>query len=176
MNPGQNIIQNAYFVNDIDAAIDRWHALWGIGPFLVRRHIVFERVTYRGVPASIDLSAAFAQAGPVQIELLAQHDESPSAFHDMFAPGTEGLHHVAMMPDNYAQAIAHYTRLGYPVAGEVHSAGGRGAAFIDTRPLLGHMTEIYVPSDGLTQLYRDVAAAAATWDRRQLRIEQSLPR
>ena len=173
MNPGQNIIQNAYFVNDIDAAIDRWHALWGIGPFLVRRHIVFQSVTYRGASASIDLSAAFAQAGPVQIELIAQHDESPSAFHDMFAPGTEGLHHVAIMPDNYAQTIAHYARLGYPVAGEVHSAGGRGAAFVDTRPLLGHMTEIYVPGEGIAQLYRDVAAAAATWDRRQLRIERS---
>jgi|GEM_PF-1836135 len=35
----QQLIQNAYVVNDIDAAIERWHALWGIGPFFVRRHI-----------------------------------------------------------------------------------------------------------------------------------------
>lgn len=172
MNPiTQHIIQNAYLVNDIDQAIERWHGLWGLGPFFVRRHIVFASVTYRGKPSKIDMSAAYVQAGPVQVELVAQHDDSPSAFRDMFAPGSEGLHHVAMIPDNYEQTVTHYTALGYPVAAEVLTAGGRGAAFLDTRPLLGHMMEVYMPGDGIKALYRDVAAAAASWDRRQLKME-----
>ena len=171
MNAGQNIIQNAYLVNDIDQAIERWHGLWGIGPFFVRRHIVFASVVYRGAPSRIDMSAAYVQAGPIQVELVTQHDNSPSAFRDMFAPGTEGLHHVAMIPVNYGEMIAHYTGLGYPVAAEVRTAGGRGAAFLDARPLVGHMMEVYVPGDGITALYRDVAAAAASWDRRRLKIE-----
>ncbi len=172
MNPiSQHIIQNAYLVNDIDQAIERWHGLWGIGPFFVRRHIQFESVKYRGAASKIDMSAVYVQAGPVQIELVAQHCDSPSAFRDMFAPGAEGLHHVAMLPENYEEAMAHYTSLGYPVAAEVRTAGGRGAGFLDTRPLLGHMMEVYVPGEGINALYRDVAAAAANWDRKQLKIE-----
>ena len=171
MSAAQHIIQNAYVVNDIDQAIERWHGLWGIGPFFVRRHIVFSSVVYRGAPASIDMSAAYVQAGPIQVELVTQHNNAPSAFRDVFAPGSEGLHHVAVLPENYDTLISHYTGLGYPVAAEVRTAGGRGAAFVDTRPMLGHMMEVYVPGDGIVALYRDVAAAAASWDRRQLKIE-----
>ena len=171
MQTVQQIIQNAYLVNDIDQAIARWHGLWGIGPFFVRRHIQFASVVYRGAASTIDMSAAYVQAGPIQVELVSQHDHSPSAFRDMFAAGAEGLHHVAVLPENYDQMIAHYTRLGYPLAAELRTAGGRGAGFLDTRPLLGHMMEVYVPGEGIKALYRDVAAAAASWDGRQLKIE-----
>ena len=171
MSFSHRLIQNAYVVNDIDEAIERWHGLWGIGPFFVRRHIVMPHVMYRGKPATIDMSAVYVQAGPTQVELVQQHCASPSAFHDMFAPGQEGLHHVAVIPDNYDRLVAHYVARGYPVAAEVRTAGGRGAAFIDTRPMLGHMMEVYIPGEGIEALYRDVAAAAASWDRRQLKVE-----
>ncbi len=165
------LIQNAYLVNDIDVAIQQWHALWGLGPFFVRRHIVMQQVMYRGAVSSIDISAVYVQAGPIQVELVQQHCSSASAFRDMFPAGQEGLHHVAVIPDDYDQTLADYQALGYPVATEVRTASGRGAAFIDTRPMLGHMVEVYIPGDGIHQLYRSVAAAAASWDHKQLTIE-----
>ena len=171
MTFSHKIIQNAYYVVDLDQAIERWHRLWGIGPFFVRRHIVLPEVTYRGVPAQLDMSAAYVQAGALQIELVTQHNAAPSAFRDVFAPGQEGLHHVAVIADDYLAMLAHYAALGYPVATELRTAAGRGAAYIDTRPLLGHMTEVYLPNDNLVALYREVAAGAASWDRRVLRIE-----
>ena len=164
-------IQNAYYVSDLDEAIGRWHHLWGIGPFFVRRHIVLPFVTYRGAPAQLDISAAYVQAGPIQVELVTQHNDAPSAFRDMFAVGQEGLHHVAVIPDDYHALIAHYAASGFPVATELRTASGRGASYVDTRPMLGHMTEIYPPSESLNALYRDVAAAAAAWDRKVLKIE-----
>lgn len=165
------IVQNAYVVGDLDQAIAQWHGLWGIGPFFVRRHIVLEQVLYRGQPAELDFSAAYVQAGPIMVELVEQHDDRPSAFRDMYAPGQQGLHHVAVVPDDYDQWIAHYAALGYPLAGEMRTASGRGAAFVDTRAALGHMTEVYRPGAGLEALYREVASAAAGWDRRALTIE-----
>lgn len=168
---GLGIIQNAYVVNDIDRAIERWHASWGTGPFIVRRHIVMEQVLYRGAPAALDISAAFVQAGPVQIEFICQHNDAPSAFRDAFAPGQEGLHHVAVMPDDYQASVAHFVALGFPVVTELRTRSGRGASFVDTRPMLGHMLEIYPRSDGLTALYQLVASQAANWDRQQLKIE-----
>lgn len=168
---GQGIIQNAYVVADIDRAIDRWHALWGTGPFIVRRHIQMHEVWYRGSPTKLDISAAFVQAGPVQIEFICQHDDSPSAFRDAFPPGAEGLHHVAIMPEDYRATVDRFVAMGYPVATELRTRSGRGASFVDTRPMMGHMVEIYPVSDGVLGLYRRVAEEAARWDGRTLKIE-----
>ena len=33
----QRVAQNAYHVADLDAAIDRFHRVLGVGPFFVRR-------------------------------------------------------------------------------------------------------------------------------------------
>jgi hypothetical protein len=164
-------VQNAYYVEDLDAAIERWHRTWGLGPFFVRRHIALHGVTYRGQPADLDISAAYVQAGDIQVELVTQHDARPSAFRDAFPPGREGFHHVAVIPDDYAGTLAHYQSLGFPVVTELRTASGRGAAYVDTRALFGHMVEVYWPSEGLTRLYRDVAEAARGWDGRQLIVE-----
>jgi catechol 2,3-dioxygenase-like lactoylglutathione lyase family enzyme len=164
-------IQNAYYVRDIDAAIRRWHALWGLGPFFVRRHIDLPDVRYRGKPATLDITAAYVQAGPIMVELVTQHDDAPSAFREMFRADEEGFHHVAVLPDNYDELLALYAAQGFSVVTELRTASGRGAAYVDTRPMLGHMVEVYWPSDGLLRLYRDVEAAAANWDGRELVIE-----
>lgn len=164
-------IQNAYVVADLDVAIERWHALWGIGPFLVRRHIDLPFVSYRGQPGQLDISAAYVQAGDIMIELVEQHDSSPSAFREVYAHGEEGFHHVAVIPDDYDGLVAHYARAGCPLVTELRTASGRGAAYVDARRLVGHFVEIYWPSDGLHQLYSQVAAVAAGWDGRQLKIE-----
>jgi hypothetical protein len=169
--PRLAIVQQAYYVRDLDTAIERWHGLLGIGPFFVRRHIALSEVRYRGRPSSLDISAAYVQAGPIQLELVTQHDDVPSGFRDMYAGDAEGLHHVAVIPEDYAGLIARYESIGCPVTTELRTASGRGAAYVDTRALNGHMLEVYLPNEGLRALYRDVAEAAATWDGRQLVIE-----
>jgi catechol 2,3-dioxygenase-like lactoylglutathione lyase family enzyme len=171
MNFRHRTIQNAYYVADIDAAIDRYHRLWGLGPFLVRRHIALPSVTYRGQPVALDISAAYVQAGPIMVELVTQHDDSPSAFREMFAPGEEGFHHVAVIPDDYDRVLAEYASAGFTVVTELRTASGRGAAYVDARPMLGHFVEVYWPSEGLNALYCEVAERAERWDGRQLVIE-----
>lgn len=167
----QPVIQNAYVVNDLDEAMQRWHALWGLGPFLVRRHMAMAQVLYRGAPSRLDMSAAFVQAGPLQLELVQQHCQTPSAFRDMFAPGAEGFHHVAVQAPDPQQALAHYRARGCAPVTELRTASGRGAVLVDTRPLLGHMTEVYLSPDLTLDFYRQVAEAAAQWDGRQLSVE-----
>jgi hypothetical protein len=165
------IVQNAYYVSDLDAAIERWHALWGLGPFFVRRHIVLQEVRYRGAPSTLDISAAYVQAGEIQLELVTQHDDTRSAFRDMYSRDQQGLHHVAVMPDDYDSLVSRYADAGFPVATELRTAAGRGAAYIDTRPMLGHMLEVYRVSESLLTLYRQVADAAQGWDGRELILE-----
>lgn len=169
--PQHAIIQNAWYVPDLDAAIARWHRSFGLGPFFVRRHIVLGEVRYRGAPATLDISAAYVQCGTIMVELVTQHGDARSAFRDMYAAHEGGLHHVAILPDDYDATLREYAAQGFPVATELVTASGRGAAYVDTRPAFGCMVEVYPQSEGLRQLYRDVAAAAAAWDRRRLTIE-----
>ncbi len=166
-----HVVQNAYHVRDIDEAVDRWHRLTGIGPFFMRRHIALDTVSYRGAPATLDISAAHAQAGAIQIELVQQHDDAPSAFRDMFAADEEGLHHVALFPEDHGAMVAHYARQGMAVATDLITAERREASYVDARAVMGHMIEIYRVNDSLIDFYAEIAEAADGWDGRELRIE-----
>ena len=164
------IVQNAYLVQDLDEAIERWHEALGLGPFVVSRRVQFKQSLYRGTQMPLDISVAFVQAGNVQVELICQHNPGPSAFRDMFAEGEEGLHHVAVFPEDYTRLVSAYQARGFAVAAEVGSAG-MGAAFIDTRETWGHMLEVYRGNDSIRALYRLVADAARDWDGRTLTID-----
>jgi len=167
----QHFVQIAYHVADIDEAMPRFARMMGIGPFLVRRHIGLDPVSYRGQPSSLDISAAHAQAGPVQIELVMQHCDNPSGFRDMYSANEEGLHHVALFPHDYDAMNAHYRALGHKVATELMTPEKRGAAYVDTVAALGHMIEVYRVNETLYDFYRAVADAAQDWDGKTIAIE-----
>lgn len=99
-------------VPDMNAALRHWTETIGAGPFFVVRDIQFENFRYRGQPApSPRISLAFGQAGPIQIELIAQHDDTPSGYIDFLARGLEGPQHLASWFGDSAQFDAAYQRL-----------------------------------------------------------------
>lgn len=164
-------MQIAYHVADIDAAMPVWQHRFGVGPFIVRRHIALDEVSYRGVPTTLDISAAHVQAGPIQIELVMQHCDQKSAFRDCYGPDEEGIHHVALFPEDHDALVAHYTGLGFAIASDLITAERRGASYLDTRAAIGHMTEIYRVNASLHEFYTLIAEAAANWDGQTLCIE-----
>ena len=164
----QRIIQNAYYVPDLDQGLARFNALWGLGPFFVRRHIELQNVTYRGAPAELDISAAYAQSGGLMIELVTQHNDAPSTFRDRFAAHETGFHHVALDFADHDERVAQFSAEGFEPVTSLVTSEGRGATFVDTTVLLGHVKEIYRVNDSLKQLYADVRAAAESWDGKQL--------
>lgn len=165
------IIQNAYVVSDVDEAVARCHRLWGLGPFFVRRNFVLEDVTYRGAPSALEISVAYVQAGGIMVELVTQLNDAPSAFRDVYQPGQEGFHHVAVAMDDHGKQVAHYRDLGFEVVTELSTPEGRGASYIDTRSAIGHMVEVYKVNDSLHELYARVRQAAHDWDGKNLTID-----
>ena len=162
------IIQNAYYVSDIDVAITRFHNLWGLGPFFVRRHIALENVTYRGSASELDISAAYTQSGDIMVELVTQHNDAPSIFRDRFAAHESGFHHVALDFGDHDTRVADFNEKGYESVTSFKTSEGRGATYLDTFELLGHATEIYIVNDSLKQLYSEVRLASETWDEQEL--------
>ena len=170
---GAEIIQNAYVVNDLEEAMNRWTNIYGIGPWVILPHVIGNELTYRGEAAELDFSEAFVQTGEINIELIQQHTDGPSAFRDMFAPGEEGFHHVAIMSKDYEGDKARFVAAGCPIATEFNTGPNGGICFIDTREKLGHMVELYQDRVGVMGLYDLIRGAAANWDGETLLAEGS---
>lgn len=159
-------VQIAYHVPDPAAAARRHATEFGWGPFFLMEHIALERSLYRGRPATFDHSSAYGQAGELMIEFITQHGDEASALRDMYASGQSGLHHVAQFVPDLVAAIAGYRERGLEAALEARTTTGVDFAMIDTRSELGHMLELYEPSEGLRRFYAYVRKSAQGWDGR----------
>jgi len=163
MQVDQRILQISWVVRDLEEAALRWHRTMGVGPFILNRHIPITEGVHRGRAQKTDFSTAIAQAGPVQIELVEQHDDSPSCYRDMIAAGAEGMHHVAVIAEDYDAAVASYMEQGHEIA----SAGKFGEVrfcYVDTTRTLGHMVEILEDSHAIKAFFAMIARAGEEWD------------
>lgn len=162
--PGRHVMQVALMVDDIETACTRWTQTTGIGPFLVVPHIEVSEYAYRGKKAAgLDLSVAIAQSGGVQIELVQQHCDSPSAYRDTIAKGEGGFHHLAIYTDDYDAVYASYIDQGFVTAVDGEFGGFR-FSYIDTSKSIGCMIELIEENPIQTDFFERVAAAADGWD------------
>ena len=172
--PPIQIVQTGYVVSDLRAACQRFHDIYRIGPFLhVAPHPIVE-VRYRGKPAHIEVESAFAQCGNIQIELISQLNEGPSAYRDAYAPGESGLHHVATWATDYEAELQAYRDGGFDVTMEMPRPEG-SVVYVDTRSAVGHMIELYPDSDKIREQFEDVRKMTAT-DSPELMIPYQLRR
>jgi hypothetical protein len=169
--PPAAIVQNAYVVRDLDEACARFNARYHIGPFVGGSEFELGCHVYRGRPAApVKVRGVFVQAGPLNVELIQVLSDGPSAFHDMFPSGKEGLHHVALFCDDYAYQRDAWVTAGSPVASEFILAWGAQICYIDARRELGHMIELYPQDPIILDMYRQARDAASGWDGSKLVI------
>jgi len=72
--------QIAFVVRDLDRALNYWTNTLGVGPFFVLRNLSPEKYRYRSRPSPPPLaSIALGNSGDLQVEIIQQHDERPSA-------------------------------------------------------------------------------------------------
>lgn len=165
----RSVVQNCYVVKDLDEACQRFYRIYGIGPFVGGSEGVLDNHVYRGQPAPpIHLRAVFVQSGDLNIELVQLLSDGPSAFHDMYGDGGEGLHHVALFADDYEAERDRFVSLGMPVASEFTVPFGAQICYIDAREQLGHMIELYPEHEIIRAMYAQARNEAIDWDRRQL--------
>lgn len=172
LNRGGNVLvakqycQIAWVVDDLDKAVRQWQQTAQIGPFFVGAHVggMIGNAMHRGRAVDIDISCAIAQAGSVQIELIKQHGNDPSPYRDAFAEGESGLHHICSFVDDVEAERRNYREHGFEIVLDGLIAGQTPVSYIDTRPMLGCMTELMASGGLVGEMYAAVAAAAADWD------------
>ena len=163
------IVQNGYVVRDLEQACARLHAMFGIGPFVGGVEMLLDDNRYRGAPAEpIRLRGVFVQSGDLNIELVEILSTGPSAFHEMFGKGEEGLHHVAMFSDDYDAEKTRWIAAGHDLVSEFTTGFGAKICYIDARGTLGHFIELYPEHPIIRAMYAQTVEEARDWDGRQL--------
>lgn len=157
----------AWVVDKLETAAQRLAQAMQVGPFLMIRHIKLDDPCHRGRPQRTDFSLCLAQAGDVQVELIEQHDMTPSVYRDLFPDGPPGgmaFHHVAVIvPDVFAETDR-YNALGFPTA----SSGRFGTidfTYVDTTTAGGFMVEVLPDVPEMHAFFGKVREAAEEWDR-----------
>jgi catechol 2,3-dioxygenase-like lactoylglutathione lyase family enzyme len=162
--------QNGFVVRDIEAAMRRWTGVLGVGPFFYIEDQPLNDFVYRGVPSRPRFSVALAHSGGVQIELIQQRDDEPSAFRDFLADGEEGLQHVAFWTEEFDrdQRLARDRGLEPLQSGRSGSGGpNERFAYFTAPDARGPVVELSETLGRKAVLFRSVEAAALDWDGRE---------
>lgn len=162
--PNRNFMQMCWLVTDLDAAINSWVRNAGVGPFFRFDGVPFTDGRYRGKNADFPaVTAAIAYAGDVQIELVCQDDDEPGVFRDLFSRGQSGLHHLALICQDYEAERDTYIDAGAELAFEGELDGSR-TCWVDTSPTLGFMVELLENSVARAEAFAAMRTAAESWD------------
>ncbi|WP_336951350.1 VOC family protein [Sphingobium aromaticivastans] len=79
--PDEQLVQLAYVVEDMHAALAHWTHAVGAGPFF-RMTVEVPDGLYRGTRGPIVYEAAFGNHGWMNIELIAQSSPTPSVYRE----------------------------------------------------------------------------------------------
>jgi catechol 2,3-dioxygenase-like lactoylglutathione lyase family enzyme len=160
-----NIRQNGYVVRDIEAAMQHWVEVLGVGPFFYMPHIACTSFEYRGRPGDPDISIALANSGDLQIELIQQHCDSPTLYKDFLDAGREGLQHVSAWDADIDATVDRLTAAGHRIAQRGSMQGGVVKfVYFDTEAHPGTVFEISNMAGDLEYIPAMVADAARDWD------------
>lgn len=156
--------QVGYVVRDIRVSMEHWVSL-GVGPWLYMEHVETDWFTYRGEESPVELSIALANSGDLQLELIQQRNDAPSAYKDFLDAGHEGAQHLAYWTTDFQALYDKALSLGLAVVHEGAIGGPQGRfAYFDTHLEPGTVVEISDISGFKGELFADIRRQAAVWD------------
>ena len=158
------IMQNGFVVADLEAAVHHWTTKLGVGPFFVLEHIPFGTLYLRGRPVSFDMSVAVAQWGEMQIELIVQHDETPSIYSEFRSRHGTGLQHVGVMTASLDAQLADLKLRGIEPVQWGSTTTGIRFAYVNTDEHAGGMLELIERGPAIEAFFGMVRQASVGWD------------
>ncbi len=160
------IMQNGFVVADLDAALDHWTRVMGVGPFYVIEHIPFEATWFRGAPTEIDLTVAIGNWGELQIELILQHNDAPSIYTTFDEYGRGGLQHMGVLTDSVDADLAALAADGIAPVQHGRTRTGMRFAYLSTDFHPGGMIELIESGPAVQRFFAMVRDASRDWDGR----------
>jgi catechol 2,3-dioxygenase-like lactoylglutathione lyase family enzyme len=138
-------VQIGVVVPDLDQATRLLASLFGVGPF---RFIEWpnrpdSKYFFRGKEEPIRIRQAFAQVGPLELELIQPLEGERNAYRQFLDEHGGGIHHVLFEVDDMEKVVQNLS----PANVEVLQAGtgirpGTRWALLDTQALIGFLLEL----------------------------------
>jgi hypothetical protein len=164
--PRGGVIQMAYVVTDIRAAIDHWVRDLGVGPWFLLDHWSGIDPVYRGRPSLAGVSIAMAFAGHMQIELMQPEDDHPSVYREVIERRGYGFHHHGGASADIDGDVARLEQQDYTLAFRAGVPTGGEVAYMDGGAALPGMLEYIEATPGMDAAFTAMWQASVEWDGR----------
>ena len=135
-----NLCQIAIVVKSIDETVKFYTEVFGMGPFEIR-DVDYPTATYHGRKAGYRGKRAFAQLGPVTLELI-ELIEGKTVHEDFFKEKGEGLHHIGFAVKDLKKCEEEAEKVGLKVVQGFKREDGSGFAYVDSDRIGGAMFEL----------------------------------
>ena len=156
------IRQNGYVVRDLDTAIESWLSL-GVGPWITLGPME-QGMVYRGEPTRPTITLAFANSGDLQIELIHQTGDAPTAYNEFLDAGGEGFHHLAWWAEDVAAVESAVHAAGWPVIFQGDGTSVASFFYCEAPQVAATCLEVMELNEMTQGLADHVRQAADDWD------------
>ncbi len=162
--PDDGIIQMAYVVKDIHAAMAEWVGKLGVGPWFLLDHFTGEEPVYRGQPSKADIAIAMAFAGHMNIELIQPNNDAPSVYRELIERRGYGFHHWGRATLQFDRDLEHYRAAGHELGFICRVPSGGRVAYLDTTKQLPGFVELIELGGAFETVFSRFYRASIGWD------------
>jgi hypothetical protein len=161
--PTNGIIQTAYVVPDIQAAMARWIEDLHVGPWFLFDNFVGDDPRYRGEPTTSGVAIDMAFAGCMQIELIQPNDDLPSVYKEVIDSRGYGFHHWGVGSADVEADRMRYLGKGFHEAFRVGVPTGGTVCYLDSNGMLPGFIELIEATPGMEATFTRFHLASVGW-------------
>jgi hypothetical protein len=168
MRVQQAVIQMGFVTTDLERSLDYWIDVVGAGPFFYAEYAP-EGQVYRGQPTVTKFRLAYGYSGDMNIEVVQQSDDAPSAYTELLQTGRPvpvgGLfHHVMIDHDDYDAIYQRYLAAGAERCFDALAPGGMRYCYLDARRQMDCYVELIEHAQAFAVALAKMREARNTWD------------
>ena len=162
--PDDGIVQMAYVVEDIHAAMKEWTSRMRVGPWFLLDRLAGVEAQYRGGPSQAEVTLAMSFSGHMNVELIQQVNDAPSVYRETIEKRGYGFHHFGVATWNFDQEVERYRAGGAELAFLLRVPSGGRVAYMDTTATLPGMVELIELGPGFEPTFNRFYRASIGWD------------
>lgn len=161
------VVQVAYLVEDIEAAMHHWLRHAGLGPWSWFRNIELA-TRFDGRDFTMRIHEALAYMGELQIQLVQSLDppETVTPYQDFLRAGRFGVHHMAFFAEDIDGTVERARKQGFERACEMRDKDGHRYYYLQSTTMPDVWIEFLESYPRLHAIFDEGIAEAARWDGR----------
>ncbi len=162
--PDDGIVQMAYVVEDIHAAMKEWSGRMRVGPWFLLDRLAGVESQYRGGPSHAEITLAMSFSGHMNVELIQQINDAPSVYRETIYKRGYGFHHFGVATWDFDHEVERYRAGGAELAFLLRVPSGGRVAYMDTTATLPGMVELIELGPGFEPTFNRFYRASIGWD------------